>query len=165
MRKLPPLLVAAGLGMLAGMRSMSAPALLSQHLAQHPDPYIAASPLRVLGSPAAATALRLLAVGELVADKLPLLPARTSSGSMFGRLASGGVAGAAVGLMHGQPVWKTAITGSLAAAASAHLAYQVRKQAGARTAIPDAFWGAAEDGLVLGAGTLLRQALERPIDE
>lgn len=160
MGKSEPFLLAAGLGILAGMRSMSAPAVVSRYLAQHPDPAVADSPLRILNSPATATVLTIMAAGEMVVDKLPGIPPRTEGGALIARCLSGGTAGAAVGLINQEPVWPAALTGTVAAAFSAHLFYRVRKQAGDHTALPDAGWAVAEDALVVGLGLVLRRVLD-----
>ena len=77
---------AALMGALAGVRSMSAPGVVSQlseaGLIPEDD-----SPMAWLNHPAVDKALKLLAAGELVADKLPFVPARTHPGPLAARRA------------------------------------------------------------------------------
>ena len=89
-------LQAACLGVVAGMRSMGAPALVSDHLAHSQSPSLGPSPLRWLGTTQAATITKFLAAGEVIGDKLPMAPARIAPIPLFGRVMSGGLCGAAL---------------------------------------------------------------------
>jgi uncharacterized membrane protein len=135
---------AAAFGVLAGMRSMSPPALLARRLA----------PGR------AARWFAVFAAGELLADKVPGVPARISPLSLSGRAASGALGGAALAAHHRQPRLGPALSGGAAAVASAFAAYHLRRLAGERTSIPDPLLGLLEDAVVLAAGTLLARTVE-----
>lgn len=87
-------LKAIAIGIIAGIRSMSAPALTSIYIARNGN--LIGSRLDVLASTAASKALKLLAEGEMVADKLPIVPARISAAPLIIRAASGTISGAAV---------------------------------------------------------------------
>ena len=79
---------AAGLGAIAGLRSMTAPALLSRRLRRRRLWHRLRSRsalVLLLATRPAGTALTVLAAGELVADKLPFVPARTEFPSLVGR--------------------------------------------------------------------------------
>ena len=67
-------LQAASLGVIAGMRSMAAPALVSDYLARSQSPSQGRSPLRWLGTTKVAAITKLLAAGEIVGDKLSMEP-------------------------------------------------------------------------------------------
>ena len=88
MPSVPPLALAAGLGVVAGLRALSAPALLSRRLARPPVRW-RADPTRLLASERTARVLGILAVGELVGDKLPFIPARTEPLPLLGRARAG----------------------------------------------------------------------------
>ncbi len=149
---LSPYEKAAYLGMLAGMRSMGAPAQVSAHLARtHPAP-LYGNPLAWLESPVAAGVLRVLAAGEVAADKLPKTPARTEPASVAFRAASGGLCGAALCAAEGEGVPVGAVIGALAAVASTFAFYHLRRSLGKSTGAPDALFAAAEDALVVGIG-------------
>jgi uncharacterized membrane protein len=143
---------AALLGVIAGMRSMSAPAFVSNHFAYSPETALAQSPLKGLGSSTTACVLTLMALGEVGADKLPGIPNRTAPGPLGARAVSGGVCGAAVFLAAGKSAGQGAALGASAAIAFTFAAYFLRRQAGKVTKIPDFFLAAAEDALVLGLG-------------
>lgn len=89
------LLAAAALGLAAGKRSMGPLAAVSwmAHLGLLD---LEATPFAWLGSDDARKLLTALAAGEIVADKLPILPDRRVPWSFAGRVANGALAGAAV---------------------------------------------------------------------
>ena len=67
--------LALGIGIVAGLRSLTAPAVVAwgAHLSWL---NLHGSPLAFMGSTAAVAILSVLAVGELIADKLPMIPKR-----------------------------------------------------------------------------------------
>ncbi len=145
-------LKAAGLGVIAGARSMMAPALTSSYLLTHPSLFLEASPLKELASPKTANVLRLMAIGEIAGDKLPKTPNRTAPFPLTGRAASGGLCGAAVFLAEGKPAAIGAAVGAAAAIASTFLTYTLRHNLGKATKLPDPAIAVAEDALMLGLG-------------
>ena len=145
-------LKALGLGVIAGMRSMSAPALTADYFAKHPSLFLEASSLKGLARPATARALTLMALGELGVDKVPGVPNRTAPGPLGARAVSGGLCGAAVFLADGERPEFGAAIGAAAAVGSAFLFFTLRRNLGAATKVPDAALALAEDALVLGIG-------------
>jgi uncharacterized membrane protein len=87
---LPPALL---IGVVTGLRSMTPLAAVSC-AAQRGELDLRDTPFAFLASPAAASALLLLAAGELVADKLPLVPSRKSTVPFLGRIGIGALCGA-----------------------------------------------------------------------
>ena len=77
------LLLALGIGFVAGLRSMTAPALVcwAAHLQWI---HLQGTPLGFMASPIAVGIFTLAAIAELVADKLPKTPARTAAGPLIG---------------------------------------------------------------------------------
>jgi uncharacterized membrane protein len=141
---------AAAIGVIAGMRSMSAPAFVSSYLAENRN--LAGSRLAVLASPSAARLLKVLAAGEMIADKLPIVPARVSAGPLIARVASGAISGAAVCAANKKRAEVGAVLGGLAAVVGAFGFYHLRRRAGLETGMPDAVLGLAEDAIVIGSG-------------
>jgi len=90
------LLAACLVGLVAGLRSMLAPALTSWFAWLGVLP-VARTPLAWMGSGAAVAILSVLAVGELVADKLPRTPSRKQPLGFGARIVTGGLVGATVG--------------------------------------------------------------------
>ncbi|HET9449601.1 MAG TPA: DUF1990 family protein, partial [Aggregicoccus sp.] len=141
-------LTPVGLGVLAGMRSMSAPALVSRRLSQSPGPRLGALS-RALASPWAPRVLGLFALGELVADKLPFTPARVTAVPLAGRILGGALAaGASVSGRRLGPVLGAAALGAAAAVASSWAFYSLRRLATQRYRVPDVAAAFTEDALV-----------------
>lgn len=144
-----------GLGVLAGMRSMTAPALLSHSLANNPSKKLGKSRLRFLQSPTTATVLKVMAGGEMVGDKLPNAPDRTAPPVLGGRIISGALVGAATYRASGSKPLKGALLGSAAAVASTYGMLALRKYLGKATGLPDTVWGLTEDATTVASGLAL----------
>ncbi len=91
-----PLLI----GIIAGLRSMIAPAAVSW-AARLGWLNLAPTGLALLGAAITPWILTALALGELVADKLPSTPSRTVPVGFAARILSGGLSGAAIGAAGG----------------------------------------------------------------
>src|SRR5690349_1171135 len=76
---------ALGLGAIAGLRSLTAPALFSYVAARDHEQSLDATPFGKLSSPPVAGTLCALALGEIVVDKLPQAPNRTVPASLIWR--------------------------------------------------------------------------------
>ena len=94
------LLLAILIGIIAGFRSMTAPAVVSW-AARLGWIHLNSSWLVFLGFSWTAWILTLAAVGELVADKLPSAPSRKMPPSFAFRIVSGSISGAAIGFSRG----------------------------------------------------------------
>ena len=149
------LLVTVGFGVLAGMRSMTAPALLGYHLAQRPSEAPDGHP-RHIASPWVAGGFGLLAAGEIVADKLPGMPERISPPVLLSRVVSGALTGAAVAAPGREVSVGRAVMGATAAVVSSFAFYTLRRWATRHLGISPLVAGLAEDVLALGlAGRLI----------
>ncbi|MGI4791780.1 MAG: hypothetical protein ACRYFS_23405 [Janthinobacterium lividum] len=145
-------LKATAIGVVAGMRSMSAPAFTSDYFVRQPSLFLDASPLKWIGLPLTAKILKVMALGELVGDKLPNTPNRTAPLPLVGRAVTGGLCGAAVFRAEGEKSELGALVGAVSAVASTFLFFQLRHNLGKSGKIPDYVTAAAEDALVLGIG-------------
>ena len=143
---------AVGMGAVAGMRAMSAPALLSDELSKMPSNTLAASPLHFLQSDAVATGLKVLAATELLGDKVPQAPDRITPPSLLVRALSGAVVGATIFTANKDKITKGAIIGAAAAIAGAFGGFYLRKAIKNITHLPDSFSGTIEDAIMLSAG-------------
>ncbi|MGI8575612.1 MAG: hypothetical protein ACR2MA_09800 [Egibacteraceae bacterium] len=123
------------LGAVTGSRSMMGPAFVAGRLSHS----------RMVG-----VGTRLLATGELVADKLPDTPSRLAKGPLAGRAVMGGIAGAAMS----RPRAIGFALGATGAVAGAYGLFHARRLAGERSELPDAALGLLEDGVVIGLGRL-----------
>ena len=105
------LLLAFAIGVIAGLRALTAPALVAW-AAHRSWLHLLNTPLAFMGSTAAAVIFTLLAVVELVTDQLPKTPARTKSTGLIARIIMGGLSGAAVAASGGQGLVLGAILGA-----------------------------------------------------
>lgn len=93
-------LAALLLGVIAGLRAVTAPAAVSWAAALG-ILKLAGTPLAFLGASITPWIVSALAVGELINDKLPKTPSRKVPVQFGGRVVTGGLAGAPVGLSAG----------------------------------------------------------------
>lgn len=140
------------IGVIAGMRSMSAPALVSNHLADKQSTEVENSPFKFLASENVSNTLKVLAVGEMIADKTPFIPDRISPAPLIARAVSGALCGASLCTAEKESAEVGAISGGLAAIGSAYAFYYLRKGLG-EEGIPDLLLGFIEDAVAIGAGS------------
>ena len=151
----PATLKTLGLAAVAGLRSMAVPALLARAVRRGD---LDAPSLPALGYKDVSVLLSLLSIGEMVADKTHLVPARTSAPALLGRILSGALAGSVLFADEGRRGNSGAILGALSAFAAAYTGERLRTT-GVRRGIPDPILGVLEDRFVLTLGTrLLRRA-------
>ena len=117
MNSLNTLALAASIGALAGLRTFTPPAIVS-NAARHSLIPLRRSRLAFLRSSGVANTITTLAIGELVADKLPSMPSRLEASAMAARVASGAVCGAAIASgrrSSGRTIAAGAVLGGIAA--------------------------------------------------
>jgi uncharacterized membrane protein len=142
---------ALGLGAISGLRSLSGPAFISRAASRgHLD--LDGTVFAFFGSPRISKALVLMELGELVGDKLPATPSRTSLPPLLGRAASGALVGAAVFVSEGRRATTGAALGSTAAVVAAFAGEWIRALAVEKTGFPDPVVALAEDATVLLVG-------------
>ena len=142
---------ALGLGAISGLRSLSGPAFVSRAASQGRLD-LEGTPLAFLGSPRLAKLLALMELGELVGDKLPATPSRTSPLPLLGRTASGALVGAVVSVSEGRRATIGAALGSTAAIVAAFAGERLRALAIEKSGLPDPVVALAEDATVLVVG-------------
>jgi len=141
-----------GMGLVTGMRSTAAPVITSHILSHHRTKKLDKSPLRFLQKETVETALKLLALSELVMDKLPSAPNRIGMQGVIGRGLAGALAGASIFKATGGKAMAGALLGGSAAVASTFGSFYLRRGLVKKTRVFDPFIGAVEDALVIGAG-------------
>ena len=134
---------------------MAAPAILSRSVVEDRVGSLEGTLFAALGSPRISTALRALEIGELIVDKLPVAPSRTSPPPLLGRAASGAFVGAAMFASERQRAATGAVLGAVSAMASAYAAERLRMQIAQRLGVSNAVAGLLEDGIVLFSGSRL----------
>src|ERR1700758_2940910 len=98
------LLLAFGIGIVAGLRSLTAPAVVAwaAHIGWI---NLHGSGLAFMGSKWAVGIFALLALVEFVADQLPNTPARTAAVGLSARIVTGALCGACLAVAGGATLW------------------------------------------------------------
>jgi uncharacterized membrane protein len=145
--------LALGIGVMAGLRSMTPPAVVSWavHLGWL---HLGNSRLAPMGRTSAVVILTVLAVGELITDKLPFTPNRTAPGPLIGRILTGALCGAALGAAGDGSLGAGVALGAVGAIAGAFGGYQVRHRLVKGARLPGIAVALGEDLVAIG-GVLL----------
>lgn len=146
---------AFNLGIMAGMRSNSAPATASHILSQQYSPELGKSPLKFMQVPMVSNVLKVLAIGELIGDKLPGAGNRIVPVSVVFRCSAGALAGASIFKANGNNAFKGALIGAVAAFGSTFASFYMRKGVVETTGLYDPIVGVIEDAIVIGSANYL----------
>jgi len=142
------------IGVIAGLRTFTAPAVVcwAAHLGWI---NLHGSHLAFLGSIITAVIVTLLAIAELVNDKLPNTPNRTTPGPLGARIVLGALSGAALAIAGGQGALLGAILGIVGAVVGAFGGYQVRHQIVTQLKVNDIVAALTEDLIAIGGALLI----------
>jgi uncharacterized membrane protein len=145
---------AVGIGVVAGLRSLMAPAVVSwaAHLGWL---NLHDSPLAFMGSTLAVAIFSLLAIGELIADKLPKTPKRTAPAPLFARILMGGLCGAGLYVSANQSLFSGALFDGIGAVIGAFGGYEIRRRLGNKLNLKDIFIALFEDLIAIGLACFL----------
>ncbi|HEY0245848.1 MAG TPA: DUF4126 family protein [Mucilaginibacter sp.] len=141
-----------GIGALAGFRSTAAPVITSHILSHHHSKSLESSPLSFMQSETVSKALKVIALSEIVMDKLPSTPNRIKASVIGARCLSGALAGASIYKASGGNAIAGVLLGATAAFASTFGSFYLRIGATKKSKLFDPVVGAIEDALVIGAG-------------
>jgi uncharacterized membrane protein len=144
--------LAVGIGAVAGLRTLTAPAVLAW-AAKRRWIRLGNSPFATIISAKASTRLTDLAVSELIADKLPFTPSRLKAGPLASRVVSGAVCGATIYGVVERPLVEGAVLGGVGAIAGALAGYHTRKRL--RHDMLDLGVAVLEDVLAIGGAVLI----------
>jgi uncharacterized membrane protein len=142
------LLLAFLIGLFAGLRSLTAPAITSW--AARLGWLKLQSPLSWLASPLAVGFFTLLALAELVADKLPNTPSRTAPPGLIARILLGGFSAACVAMAGGQSILVGTLLGIVGALVGCFGGYQLRTGLVKALGTPDIVIALLEDVIAMG---------------
>jgi uncharacterized membrane protein len=140
------LLAAFLIGFVAGLRSMTAPAVTSW-AAFLGILTLQQSELRFMALPIAVGGLSLFAVGELVADKLPFVPRRTAIAPLLARITTGALSVACLALHHSLGLGIAA--GAVGAVIGAFTGYYSRRHLVMQLKIRDLYVALCEDAVAI----------------
>lgn len=148
------LAIAFLIGVVAGLRSMTAPAVVSwAALWKWLD--LQQSQLAFLGSTVAVCILTAGAVVELIVDKLPKTPRRTEALGLIARLVMGGLSGAAICAGAAQSVVLGAVLGAIGGLAGGFAGYKARTALVRALKLPDLVVALLEDAVAIAGGFFL----------
>ena len=137
---------------MAGLRSLTAPAVVAwgAHVGWL---NLHGSPLAFMGSTTAVAIFSVLAIGELIADKLPIIPKRTAPAPLLGRIITGGLCGACLCAATAKPLIAGALMGGIGAIVGAFLGYGIRRRLDLH--INDLVIAVCEDAVAVGLALFL----------
>jgi uncharacterized membrane protein len=143
-----------GIGFVAGLRSMTAPAAVSWAAATG-SLRLEGTSLAFMASWITVAIFTLAALAELVTDKLPKTPRRTKPGPLIGRIILGGLSGACLSIAAGASLVTGALLGGIGAIIGAYGGYGFRSRLVGRFGIRDLEVALFEDVIAVGLAWFL----------
>jgi uncharacterized membrane protein len=141
------------IGFFCGMRSLTPPAITAW--AVHFGWLNPVHPFTWIGSWPAVIIFTLLAVGELVADKLARTPPRTAPPGLIARIVMGALTGATMAASTGNAFGIGALLGIAGAIAGTFVGFKIRTGIVKALQIPDLPVALMEDLIAIGGSLLL----------
>jgi len=142
------------LGFVTGLRSLTAPAIISW-AAKLGWLHFAGTRLAFINRPTTVIIFTLLALGELIADKLPNTPARTDPPGLIARIVLGCFCGVALATSAGGNLPVAAIIGVIGALVGAFAGYNIRRALVLQAHLPDFGVALAEDLIAICGSVLI----------
>ncbi len=141
--------LALGIGFVAGLRSLTAPAVVAwaAHLGWLA---LQGSSLVFMASTAAAVLFSLLAIGELIADKVPGVPRRTSIAPLVARICTGTLGGACLAAAANRALLPACLLAGLGGVIGAFTGYEIRRRLVSQLRLKDFFVAVGEDLIAIG---------------
>jgi uncharacterized membrane protein len=139
------------IGVVAGLRSMTAPAVIcwGAHLSWLS---LAGSGFGFFAHPVTLILFTIFALGELVADKLPFVPGRTTPGPLLIRLISGAACGAALCIAAQSALLYGVLLGALGALVGSYGGFYYRRLVPANNRTMQFLAALLEDVVAVGGG-------------
>jgi uncharacterized membrane protein len=143
------LALALGIGFVAGLRSLTAPAVVAwaAHLGWL---NLQGSSLAFMGLTAAAIIFSLLAIGELIADKVPGVPGRTAIAPLLARIFTGALGGACLAAAANKPLLSACLLAGLGGVIGAFAGYEIRRRLVSQLHFRDFIVAIFEDLIAIG---------------
>jgi len=148
------LAIAFAIGVIAGLRSLTAPAVVcwAAHLKWI---NLQETSLAFMGATVTTYIFTALAVLELIADKLPKTPSRKKPGPLAFRFLTGGLSGAAICVAASQSLILGALLGGVGGVVGAFVGYAARTGLVRALKVPDFVIALLEDAVAVGGGLFL----------
>lgn len=139
------------LGFVDGLRSLTAPAVVcwAAHLGWL---HFAGTKFAFIDHRSTLVVFTVLAMIELVADKLPNTPARTAPVGLIARIVLGGASGLALATGAGISAPLAGVIASIGAVAGAFAGYNIRHAVVSKAHVPDLVVAIAEDAIAIAGG-------------
>lgn len=147
------LLLAFFIGVLAGLRSFTAPAIVGW--AAYLGWLKLVRSLSLIGSLPSVVILSVLAVGEIIVDKLPNIPNRTSPPGLIARIVTGGLTGACISVGSGQAAFAGAGLGAIGGIVGCFGGYYARASIVGSMRQPELYVALIEDLIAIGGSVLI----------
>lgn len=144
---------AFGVGIVAGLRSLMAPAIICWAVFLG-WLNLTGTPFAFMGSKFTLVIVTALALGELVGDKLPKTPSRTTRGPLLARCVMGGLTGACLFAGARQAIAVGLFLGIVGAIVGAFAGYQIRRRVVHKLGGKDFYVALTEDLIAIGLGFL-----------
>ena len=148
------LILALAIGIVAGLRSLTAPAIVAW-AAHFGWLGLTGSRLAFMGSIVTAIIFSLLAIGELIGDKLPQIPKRTTIFPLLVRFATGGLCGACFFAAAGNSLGTGILAGGIGGVIGAFAGYEIRRSLVNSLQMKDMIVALSEDVVAVGSAFLL----------
>jgi uncharacterized membrane protein len=148
------LALAFGIGVVAGLRSFTAPAVTAW--VAHLDRFnLSGSHFSFMSSTWAVGIFSLGAIVEYVMDQLPATPSRTTAFPLTTRIVTGSLSGACLGVAGGASAWLAAVMGAAGALVGTFGGYRARVGLVRALHAPDFAVGIPEDLVAIALGLFL----------
>ena len=142
------------LGCICGLRSLTAPAVVCW-AAHFGWLRFDGTRLAFLGRPVILIVVTLLAIGELISDKLPKTPARTAPLGLTAGIVLGAASAAALAVSARSGLLFAIVAGAAGGVAGAFTGYRVRHTLVTKFGLPDLLVALAEDAVAVVGGLLI----------
>jgi uncharacterized membrane protein len=147
------LLLAFLIGVIAGLRSLTAPAAVAW--AGYGRGILTHTSFHFMGTFAAAIIFTVLAVVELVTDQLPSTPSRLKPPGLIARIITGGLSGLCLAAADSQSIALGAVLGAVGGVVGAFVGYHARRGLVKGLKVKDFPIALLEDAVAIGGAILI----------
>jgi uncharacterized membrane protein len=148
------LLLSFLLGCVDGLRSLTGPAVVCW-AAHFGWLHFAGTKLAFVDRPITLIVFTLLAIVELIVDKLPNTPVRTAPLGLIARIALGGACGLAIATSGSLSTLFAVVLASVGAVVGAFAGYKIRRVLVSQTSLPDLAVALVEDAVAIAGAFLI----------